>query len=328
MATYLSWDVAEAQTMAPLLKKDKCGIYILEFKNGERYVGQTVDMPTRFTTHVHGSMHHRPWNDIVKVFFTPAKKDELDLLERQEIRRQRSKGTTLRNKTFNMGHFEPTPFDDVVEVEEQKHWATGQAEYGWELPSEETATRPISDLGESKLYKHTVAKGEKEIYDKVCSDLAYLIAHVLPSPAETESIYWTLSDYPSTAGGRFATLNAGSLEIAYFPRFEEEFENGYRDYCCYLNVLPGIDVDEELQIAIDELEVPPRHTCCLVEFETLDKTPGLLGTTHYPMKQVNFWVIPIGRIAEYLELNPESLQAVRMLVIQAMRQNQSGMYRR
>lgn len=83
-----------------------------------------------------------------------------------------------------------------------------------------------------------------------------------------------------------------------------------------------------MQIAIDELEVPPRHTCCLVEFETLDKTPGLLGTTHYPMKQVNFWVIPIGRIAEYLELNPESLQAVRMLVIQAMRQNQSGMYRR
>lgn len=316
MAKYLSWDVAEAQTMAPLLKKDKCGIYILEFKNGERYVGQTVDMPTRFTTHVHGSAHHRPWDDIVKVYFMSAKRDELDLLERQEIRRQRSKGKTLRNKTFNMGHFEPTPFDDVVEVEEQKHWATGQAEYGWALPSSATATKPLEELGKSKLYKNTAAKGEKELYEKVCSDLAYLISQVLPSPAETESVYWTLSDYPGTAGGRFATLNAGSLEIAFFPRFETELSEEKEEYCCYFNFLPPVDEDDELQQYIDEMEILPKVTAPVFAGEFEDGLPFVLGTTHYPIKQVNYLAIPIGKLEQYFANDPEILSFVRMLVIQ------------
>lgn len=56
-------------SVSPLFNNTACGIYILEFANGDRYVGQAKDFRRRFTQHVHGSKHHEPWKDVVAVQF-------------------------------------------------------------------------------------------------------------------------------------------------------------------------------------------------------------------------------------------------------------------
>ncbi|HHY07965.1 MAG TPA: hypothetical protein GX530_05485 [Corynebacteriales bacterium] len=76
------------------------------------------------------------------------------------------------------------------------------------------------------------------------------------------------------------------------------------------------------------MEIPPKVTAPVFAGEFEDGLPFVLGTTHYPIKQVNYLAIPIGKLEQYFANDPEILSFVRMLVIQAMRQNQSGMYRR
>lgn len=56
------------------------------------------------------------------------------------------------------------------------------------------------------------------VWQAVVDELAQVVANVIPNAVETEGKFWSLSDAPSTGGGRFATLNVGMLQFAYFPR--------------------------------------------------------------------------------------------------------------
>lgn len=64
---FRSYDVRELESVAPLFREERCGIYILEFSNGDRYVGQAKDVTRRFAQHRHGGKHHPPWPDIVSL---------------------------------------------------------------------------------------------------------------------------------------------------------------------------------------------------------------------------------------------------------------------
>jgi hypothetical protein len=78
-------------------KAERCGIYVLTFANGERYVGQSVNVVTRFRT------HRRTWNDIEFLDFCPCSRAKLDQLERAVIKDQRAAGYRLRNITHALG---------------------------------------------------------------------------------------------------------------------------------------------------------------------------------------------------------------------------------
>ncbi|WCZ36142.1 hypothetical protein CHEID_02905 [Corynebacterium heidelbergense] len=145
-SVYHHWPLSPGQSIAPLIRRDRRGIYVLEFANGELYVGQSVDVVTRFATHVHGSSHHEPWAYIIALRFRPIPEGDLGEAERSEIQRLRIAGHTLRNKVGNLGHRQPAPLDAVVSIEKQHHKATGAPSYTLNRLHEHlTASHPLSE---------------------------------------------------------------------------------------------------------------------------------------------------------------------------------------
>lgn len=124
-AKLLWYELGEADSIAAIFPEQRRGIYVLEFANGERYVGQAEDAVKRFTQHRHGSKHHEPWTDITAFGFLEVPAGPLTPHEIAMLNQQKSQGYALRNKTWNYEHEQPSPLDEVLPVEVQKHWVTG-----------------------------------------------------------------------------------------------------------------------------------------------------------------------------------------------------------
>jgi hypothetical protein len=97
-------------------KAERCGVYILTFANGERFVGQSVDVVARFGT------HRRTWVDIECLDFCPTLRTGLDALERAMITGQRVAGYRLRNITHSLGPLGESDLDPIVTPSEQYDW--------------------------------------------------------------------------------------------------------------------------------------------------------------------------------------------------------------
>ena len=218
------FETAGLTSLTPLLRGKGGGIYVLEFADASQYVGQAVNFVTRMTTHVRGGgKHHQPWRDVVAISVMNVPLDELDVWERRVIAERRTAGVVLRNKVFNFGFLGPSAFDDVVPVKQQAHWATvgGDFEVGQYVEAADRPVGPVPKLLQSRdgaVRFHLDENTSVSRAEMVVSALALIISQVIPEAPRLEGDYWTLSDYPSTAGGRFATLNVGGLELAYFPR--------------------------------------------------------------------------------------------------------------
>ena len=123
------WELPVPTTVAPLFApEERRGIYVLEFANGERYVGQAEDVVSRYNSHRRGSTHHEPWLDVVAIGFLSIPDGDLNGPERETIREHRGH-FPLRNRTYNFGHWQPSPLDEIINPETQRHWATGQTDY-------------------------------------------------------------------------------------------------------------------------------------------------------------------------------------------------------
>jgi len=110
------------QVSRPFVQGRSSGIYIFEFANGQRYVGQTVHFAGRFPAHIRGSDHHEAWEDITRLMVMDAKPADLDELEFQIIAWQKDEGYSLRNKTFNFGFEGPSQLDSAIPIIDQLHW--------------------------------------------------------------------------------------------------------------------------------------------------------------------------------------------------------------
>lgn len=229
------FETAGLTSLTPLLRGKGGGIYVLEFADASQYVGQAVNFVTRMTTHVRGGgKHHQPWRDVVAISVMNVPLEELDVWERRVIGARRAAGVVLRNKVFNFGFLGPSAFDDVVPVKEQVHWATGGGDFevGQYVEAACRPAGPVPKLLQSQdgaVRVHLDENTSVSRAEMVVSALALIISQVIPEAHRLEGDYWTLSDYPSTAGGRFATLNVGGLELAYFPRQSLEDEDGPLD---------------------------------------------------------------------------------------------------
>lgn len=205
---YQRWPLSPGQSIAPLIQRNRRGIYVLEFANGELYVGQSVNAVARFATHVHGSSHHEPWTDIIAIRFRPILEDDLDEAERSEIQRLRKTGHTLRNKAGNLGHERPAPLDKVVTIEEQHHWATGAPSYtlrrlderlaaGQPLSESRTqasSTPPPDNSAPTKFAAFFAQLSHQQgiwrsLHSAIIRDLAFLLRNVIPNAVDTELHY-------------------------------------------------------------------------------------------------------------------------------------------
>lgn len=308
------WALQPGMSIVPLIQHHRRGIYVLEFEDGCRYVGLSKNVISRFTTHVHGSSHHEGWKDVVALRFREMPEGNLREAEIDEILRQQSLGYELRNKDMNFGHRQKTMLDDVVSVEDQKHWALGDGQY--DLP--DLNKRPALGPGEqSKLASHVPSKVSEKVYDGVLDDLAFCLSHIIPDAVELETKYWELTDWPSTGGGRFATLNAGALELAYFPRKP---------------IAPDVDVTGDLAVPknIVFFNLPPQ---ILPEdqdgyYFNFDDSLGLIQRSAYNMTEVVRIGVPVGTLRKFFGTYPELLTEARVFALDVMRYQDSAIFRR
>lgn len=312
------WELQDRTTIAPLVPGCRRGIYVLEFDNGERYVGKASDVVRRYATHRHGSRHHAPWPDVVAIEFMEVAEGDLDVLERMTIRVQRHH-YSLRNVAFNFGHWAPSPLDYVIPVEQQKHWASGNPTY--DANSFADASNRRGQRGGTKLF--TKRRGRellpsgRSIAEAVVDELAQVVAAVIPNAVETEGRFWSISDYPETAGGRFATLNVGWLELAWFPRARFEPKEGgveaSNGLMFFLNAALGTFVDETE--VLREFSVDDE----VEEFFEVDGIPvTFIRRPQSYSVPVDCMGLPLGTLGVD-ELDTDERQGVRNLVLHAMR---------
>lgn len=306
------WALQPGMSIVPLIQHHRRGIYVLEFEDGCRYVGLSKNVISRFTTHVHGSSHHEGWKDVVALRFREMPEGNLREAEIDEILRQQSLGYELRNKDMNFGHRQKTMLDDVVSVEDQKHWALGDGQYN--LP--DVDKRPAMEPDEqSKLASHVPSKVSEKVYDGVLDDLAFCLSHIIPDAVDLESKYWTISDWPSTAHGRFATLNVGALELAYFPRERCEDPSGEAGVdvnLVYFNLPPYVLEDDDPGFGFD--------------------SGGFSGFFQriggYKMTETVRLALPVGSLRGFFESHPEFLTEARVFALDVMRYQDSAIFRR
>lgn len=201
-------DVRRLYSVAHLFPRGKrSGIYVLCFANGERYVGQTVNIVTRFGT------HRRKWTDIESLLFARCPRAELNDLEIRTIRGERSRGHPLRNITHSLGPLGKSDLDPIVTKAEQYAWLNGEDEVH---DVEERA----EDLAQRRLHASKYAKLKETPYLPYVALITNLyVQGTIPKPRETERTFWSLSAMPSTNrnkhGGRLATLSINKMETLY-----------------------------------------------------------------------------------------------------------------
>lgn len=296
---------------------ERCGIYVIEFDDGTKYVGQSIDVVKRFWDHTHGSNHHESWGDVVALSFAPAPPLELDILEKQMIQHQLDAGVLLRNRSGVLASEGPSPLDLVVTVTDQKHWILGD----WEPSQFDRAAfvRGAEASGPTKLEK----KAPPKVSQAVIKDIAFALEHIIPVAPETEKTYWTLSDYPSTAGGRYATLNTGILEFLVFPRssvvtdptdLDPGFLDGYTLGTGFFNLLPREGGDWKAE----------SDTVCF------SKSPYHFVASHdYNVTPTEAYYYPIGQLEEtFNALAPEVISDARKFAVTLMRNRPSNLFRR
>lgn len=311
------WDLTDASTIAPLFPEgERCGIYVLEFADGERYVGQAKNVVSRYSQHRHGSGQHEPWEDVTAIRFLPVPESDLNVVELATIR-EHSQQVKLRNKAHNHGHWQPTPLDEFIEPSQQRHWATGQPEYSIEDFKGASRLKGEAPRLLTSRRGQEVQPDGRSVWETVVDELAQAVALAIPNALETEGRYWMISDYPSTARGRFATLNVGTLELMFFPRTRFTPEVGNLE--ASRGLLSVLNADIETFIPFSDLEGE------FAEDEDVSTVGEINGHAIEMERSPKAYSVPVDRIWMPLgifgvqALDPEQLAGVRRLAIHAMR---------
>lgn len=167
--------------------RGRTGIYILGFADGQRYVGQALDVVGRFAA------HRRRWHDIATVAFCTVPRPRLDEVERDVIDEHRRRGETLRNVTYALGN--PTAESDLdwtVERSEQLAWLTGDV---WLDDVEARTSNPAQRLAKRANYHRLAARQD---FPSLVETARTYVQLCLPRPRATELTFWALSATPST----------------------------------------------------------------------------------------------------------------------------------
>lgn len=187
--------------------RNVCGIYVLEFANGDEYVGQSVNFPSRLTA------HRRHYPDIVAVNFREVPRSLLNESEASTIRDRLSLGKHLRNKTLLAQPLGASPLDAVIDQQVQLEWLSADVDDSEIVFGDRAAVA----RRRSRFRKQFEALAEHSDYAAVLDALSVYVALVIPWSHQTEGRIWTVSAMPSTGrrkdSHRLATLSVNNVEV-------------------------------------------------------------------------------------------------------------------
>ncbi|MCI4061605.1 GIY-YIG nuclease family protein [Micromonospora sp. R77] len=188
--------------------RGRCGVYELTFADGERYVGQAVDVVARF------GQHRRTWTDIVELAFRQVGRDRLDEVERDQIRRREAAGVPLRNVVHTTGRLGTSDLDLHLSPPEQRRWLTDHQPHQVRLDA-----RPDDPvLHRRSRHRFDRLQADPRFTDELARLVGAYLRATMPVPELTELSYWTLSALPGTNAAsypRLFTLTVHALETLY-----------------------------------------------------------------------------------------------------------------
>ncbi|MDK8652483.1 GIY-YIG nuclease family protein [Corynebacterium accolens] len=225
------WDyTSDVAPSAVLTLKNPCGIYVLEFSDGEQYVGQSVNFPSRLAD------HRRTYPDIVAINFCPVPARELNMAEYGEIQRRRKAGILLRNKTLLAQPLGDSPLDALIDQQVQAKWLDVEATDEGEVEiGDRAVTAKKRNLSNKKFEELRKQPG----WEDILRSLSAYVAYIIPYPHLTEKKIWTVTAMPSTNRSaidrRVATLSINNVEML-FLRISRNSKGGTWRPCTTLNI--------------------------------------------------------------------------------------------
>lgn len=171
----------------------RCGIYVLGFADGERYVGKAKDVTKRFLN------HRKTYADLTHLTFKCVPEEELDAEEQRCIHTLEAGGMLLRNFDHMSVVRGNRPLDEVVTPEEQEAWLRGD---------------PNLKDGEPHVLDESLRRRQRHKFEQfltlphaqhALTLLGQYIAATIPFPRATEQDFWIVTCLPYGMGKDFTT---------------------------------------------------------------------------------------------------------------------------
>ena len=202
---FRSWKIDDSVSLS-VYASDACGIYVLEFSDGEEYVGQTQHLLSRFST------HRRRWpNEIVGIRFCEVEASRLDEAERDVVATRVRDGARLRNIDLIGLPLRSPELDHFVDPVEVQDWLSG-----------DEAASNIGDRGAIARQRRRTRSRFQELstrpdYATIRDLLADYLERCIPYPHRTERKIWVVTSLPSTGKSegwrRLAVLSVNNVEV-------------------------------------------------------------------------------------------------------------------
>jgi predicted GIY-YIG superfamily endonuclease len=258
---FTRYDMSEAGSAAALFagSKKMCGIYVLEFDDGMRYVGQTHQIVSRYAS------HRRAHGDIVAFSFASCSAADLDEHERQEIRRQEQAKQSLRNLNLT-------------------GWPAGNGDLDVSIENGESILLPwarerrlrIQDEGAATLQKRFWMLAARDDYEEMADAVSMYVDDVHRRSLRHAEVVVERRGLAKTgqtkSRRRLFTLNCGGMETLF------ALEHGHRDDA-QLQIHVNFDEESTLQC----LKGSGRGTQMPDGFydiaDTFYSTPGVIQAT-------------------------------------------------
>lgn len=227
----------------------RCGIYILQFLNGEVYAGQAIDVTRRYVQH---SKTHR---DIVNISFKQVSKANLNDEERVTIWELEQKGFHLRNILFTSIPKGDSDFDLVMPIEEQQKWLDdfGQQDFSGTKAQDDILRRKYN-----QKFQNFLRQPQSE---NVITLLRRYVQQGIPIPLRSEMSFWGCSCLP----------NYAKSEITVYSRININWQE-------VLTVLTAQDLlISSFHLTLSTLEQAFGNSLDLL----FDKFPSLECTEHF-----------------------------------------------
>ncbi|WP_204301489.1 GIY-YIG nuclease family protein, partial [Actinoplanes campanulatus] len=201
--------LVNAPTVAQQLpaSEGRCGIYVLTFEDGQLYVGQAVNVVSRFND------HRKTYGDIAELHFWQVPDASLDAFEQHAIHFLQAEGFLLRNVIHAAGRLGASNLDTIVSPVEQQYWL---------------ASPPSDRLGdEVRPDRNQIRVANQNRFKRVTADprlasvlpaVRRYLARTVPFPRRTEFSHWSISAAPDTnknSAPRMLTITLHSLETLF-----------------------------------------------------------------------------------------------------------------
>lgn len=164
-----------------LFKTQVCGIYVLHFENGEYYVGQSVNVVSRFAAHA----KNHP--DIQQLSFKVVARDDLDSEEKRVTKALENNGRLLRNIHNTTYSFGKSSLDDLMPPFVQEQFYTDMNFFDMDGQRQD---EPNIRRHYHKHYLKFISLPES---DNIAHALAFYVTQTIPAPKRTEMIFWNVS---------------------------------------------------------------------------------------------------------------------------------------